>query len=287
MQTVIITGLSGAGKSQAVDILEDFGFFCVDNLPPQALMTFIDLCEQSDIEKLALVIDVRAEAFKPNKDLKLLDLKKQRPELNILYLDADDDALIKRYQETRRRHPLLLTSGTLEDAIHDEREWLKPLREAADNVIDTSNLKTAQLREEIQNILQNNQTPDMQINVIAFGFKYGVPRSADFSFDARFLPNPFYKPELRHLTGLDEPVRDYVMNFEEAQIYLKKTEELVEYVLPFYQSVGKYQISVAFGCTGGHHRSVTFAYLFEQYFKNLGYNTVLRTRDIEKDREAK
>ena len=130
MQTVIITGLSGAGKSQAVDILEDFGFFCVDNLPPQALMTFIDLCEQSDIEKLALVIDVRAEAFKPNKDLKLLDLKKQRPELNILYLDADDDALIKRYQETRRRHPLLLTSGTLEDAIHDEREWLKPLREA-------------------------------------------------------------------------------------------------------------------------------------------------------------
>lgn len=154
-------------------------------------------------------------------------------------------------------------------------------------MIDTSNLKTAQLREEIQNILQNNQTPDMQINVIAFGFKYGVPRSADFSFDARFLPNPFYKPELRHLTGLDEPVRDYVMNFEEAQIYLKKTEELVEYVLPFYQSVGKYQISVAFGCTGGQHRSVTFAYLFEQYFKNLGYNTVLRTRDIEKDREAK
>lgn len=287
METVIITGLSGAGKSQAVDILEDFGYFCVDNLPQQAILTFVDLCEESDIEKLALVTDIRAEVFKNARSIPLLELKERHPSIQILYLEADESSLVRRYQESRRSHPLAQSSGTLEDAIKQEREWLKPLRDAADNIIDTTGMKTAQLREEITSLLENSESPDVQINIIAFGFKYGLPRSADFSFDARFLPNPFYKPELRHLTGLDASVRDYVMSFEEAREYLKKAEELVEYVVPFYKNVGKYQITVAFGCTGGQHRSVTFAYLFAEYFKKLGYKTVLKTRDIEKDREAR
>lgn len=283
MKILLVTGVSGAGKSLAVDVLEDFGYYCIDNLPPQAAATFIDLCKTSEVEKLALVTDIRADVFK-NTDLsELIDLRERDPEVKILYLEADDETLIKRYQETRRNHPLQSETGTLEEALKKEKEWLKPLRDASDGVIDTTDLKVAGLREKIQEILQTPEG-EISIHVSAFGYKYGVLKSADFVFDTRFLPNPFYLPELRNMTGLDKPVRDYVMENEEARKYLEGIEKLIESILPYYVKIGKLQLSVAFGCTGGQHRSVTFAFLFERYFRELGYKTVLNTRDIFKDR---
>lgn len=283
MRILLVSGVSGAGKSQAVNILEDFGYYCIDNLPLQAVASFTGLCQDLDIEKLALVTDIRSSVLS-NADLtQLTELRRSRPDVQILYLDADDSVLIDRYQETRRPHPLLDTCGSLEEAIHQEKQWLSPLKRAADGIIDTSDKKIADLRDEIAAFLQETMD-EIKINVSAFGYKYGMMRSADFVFDTRFLPNPFYKPELRNKTGLDQEVRDFVFSDEEAREYLKKCEELIESILPLYATVGKFQVSVAFGCTGGQHRSVSYAYCFQQYFKDKGYQTHLSTRDIKKDR---
>lgn len=285
METVIITGLSGAGKSEAVDFFEDHGFFCIDNLPPQLIKTFVELCQGSDITRLALVTDIRAESFSKSFEESFLGFLRDNDSARLLFLDADDDTLISRFQQTRRRHPLTETEGSLENAIATERKILHPFRKAADNVIDTSGLKPAQLKEQLaEDFDQQKNDRLMQINILSFGFKYGPPRSADFAFDARFLPNPFYKDELRFKTGEDEEVRNYVMQSDVAKTYLERITQLLTDIIPSYLEVDKTHMTVAFGCTGGQHRSVTFAVLLAEAFKRMGYPVTLRHRDILKDR---
>lgn len=287
MKTIIVTGLSGAGKSQAIQILEDLGYFCVDNLPPQLIKTFIELCENTgaEIEKLALVTDIRGDIFSKEFQSSLISFKSEARDVKMLFLEADDETLITRYQESRRKHPLAGTAGSLSQSIQLEREKMRAFRNEADYVINTTGMKLKELKATLTEILASGQTETFtQINVSSFGFKYGLPMSADFVFDVRFLPNPFYKKELRSLTGEDAPVRDYVMAFEEAREFYRKVEELIDFVIPQYRKVGKEHLEVAFGCTGGQHRSVTFAWLIEEAFRKKGYLTKISHRDILKDR---
>lgn len=289
MRTLIVTGLSGAGKSKAVDILEDVGFFCVDNVPPQLVRTFVDLCHsgESEIDKLAVVTDIRGDLFSKWFQADLSDFSNNHKDVEILFLEADPEILVSRYQETRRKHPLSSKAGNLSQSIAMEKQMLMTLRDNADHIINTTKMSTADLKKTLINLLETEKTNvTIQVNASSFGFKYGMPMSADFVFDVRFLPNPFYKKELRPLTGNDEQVRDYVMSFPEAQDYFEKIVVLVDSVIPHYKNVNKEHVEVAFGCTGGQHRSVTFAYLFEQAFQKKVYKTSISHRDIQKDREA-
>lgn len=289
MKTIIVTGLSGAGKSQAIQILEDLGYFCVDNLPPKLIKTFIELCENTgaEIEKLALVTDIRGDIFSEAFQNSLINFKGGSRDIEMLFLEADDETLITRYQESRRKHPLTGIAGSLSESIKLEREKMSTFRQEADYVINTTDMSNKELKATLEKILQTETSEAFtQINIASFGFKYGLPMSADFVFDVRFLPNPFYKKELRSKTGEDQKVRDYVMSFGEAREFYEKVEDLIEFVIPQYRKVGKEHLEVAFGCTGGQHRSVTFAYLIEKAFRKKGYLTKISHRDITKDREA-
>ncbi|MGL4607781.1 MAG: RNase adapter RapZ [Eubacteriaceae bacterium] len=287
MKAIIITGMSGAGKSQAIEILEDGGFFCIDNLPSRFIETFLNLCQQSygDIQKIALVTDIRGEIFLDAKDSTLIEFKKNHPEVELFFLDANDETLVARYQESRRDHPLSGTAGNLLEAIKAERESLEPIKDIADEVINTSNIKVGTLKRRLQAILKHeeeNRKPE--VDIYSFGFKYASPLGADYVFDVRFLPNPFYKRELRELTGKDQEVRDYVMSFPEAQEFYKKILDLLTFVIPEFTKVSKNIVEIAIGCTGGQHRSVTFAWLLNEALKEKGYETKLRHRDINKNR---
>lgn len=289
MRTLIVTGLSGAGKSKAVDILEDVGYFCVDNVPARLVRTFVDLCysAESEINLLAVVTDIRGEIFSNSYQQDLSDLRDNNKDVEILFLEADKETLVRRYQESRRKHPLTARAGSLSSSIDMEIEMLSGLRKTADHIINTTRMSNGELRQTILNLIsaeKNNMT--IQVNVSSFGFKYGMPVSADFVFDVRFLPNPFYKKELRTLTGEDKEVQDYVMSFPESEAYFKKIVDMMETTIPLYRDVNKEHVEVAFGCTGGQHRSVTFAVLFEKAFKERGYVTRIAHRDIKKDREA-
>lgn len=286
MQTVIITGVSGAGKTQAIDYLEDFGYFCIDNMPIQLLPKFLDLCRSSDQEKVAVVTDIRSVALQKDKpEFREFYKLKQDPETTILYLDANDQAIVKRYQQTRRRHPLVLKTGSLEKAIKQERTTMQEMKDLADQIIDTSDLKPTDLYETLRDYFNKEEEADtFLINIISFGFKYGAPRSADFVFDTRFLMNPFWVPELRDKTGEDQEVRDFVMSNKEAQKYMDYIVDLLTLTIPFYLNVDKNHITVAFGCTGGQHRSVTFAHQLAEAFRDKGYIVQLDHRDILKDR---
>ena len=289
MKTLIVTGMSGAGKSKAIDILEDAGFFCVDNVPAQLVRTFVDLCRSGDseIDRLAVVTDIRGETFNKAFQEALIAFKNDNKNVDILFLEAEPAILVSRYQETRRMHPLAARAGSLSRSIELESQMLKPLRDDADYIIDTTALSTADLRKEINALLDEDKSDEpLHVNVSSFGFKYGMPIGADFVFDVRFLPNPFYKKELRDKTGNDAEVRDYVMSFDAAKMYFEKITDLIESVLPRYVDVNKEHVEIAFGCTGGQHRSVTFAYLTEKYFHAKGYPTSVSHRDITKDREA-
>ncbi|MEF9917845.1 MAG: RNase adapter RapZ [Eubacterium sp.] len=289
MKTLIVTGLSGAGKSQAIHILEDLGYFCIDNLPPKLIKTFVELCKNTgaEIEKLALVTDIRGDIFSEKFQASLIGFKQDHKDIEMLFLDADDETLIARYQESRRKHPLSSIAGSLSESIKLEREKMSSFRQETDFTINTTGMSNKELRAAIQQILESEEEEVFtQVNVASFGFKYGPPMSADFVFDVRFLPNPFYKKELRSKTGNDIEVRDYVMSFEEARQFYEKIEDLIEFVIPQYRKVGKEHFEVAFGCTGGQHRSVTFAYLVEEAFRKKGYQTKISHRDIMKDREA-
>ena len=289
MKTIIVTGLSGAGKSETVQILEDLDYFCVDNLPPQLIKTFVELCKNTgaEIDKLALVTDIRGEIFSKAFQSSLINFKQDNPDIEMLFLEAEDETLINRYQESRRKHPLTSIAGSLSQSIKMERQRMAVFRNEADYVINTTDMKVKELKATLQKILANEEAETFtQLNVSSFGFKYGLPMSADFVFDVRLLPNPFYKKELRSKTGEDQAVRDYVMSFPEAQEFLKKVEDLIEFVIPQYRKVGKEHLEVAFGCTGGQHRSVTFAYLIEAAFRQKGYLTKISHRDILKDRQA-
>lgn len=285
MELVIVTGLSGAGKSRAVDIMEDIGFFCVDNMPPKLIPTFAQLILQSEEkhDRVAVVTDVRGGEMFGEVFGALNELKKIECPYKILYIEADTPVIHRRYEETRRRHPLLEQSrGDLNAAIEAERGILRPIRQIADYVLDTSGFTVGQFRERITSLFLENPGAMMKIHVMSFGFKYGIPSGSDLVFDVRCLPNPFYIPELKHQTGLDAPVRDYVMKFPQAQNLVPKLFGLIDYLIPLYQTEGKSQLVISVGCTGGKHRSVTFAQLLAAHLAEQQLPVGITHRDIDK-----
>lgn len=286
MQLVIVTGMSGAGKSRVIDTLEDIGFFCVDNMTPKLIPTFVQLLEDSaeTREKVAVVADIRLGGSFSHLFNAIEELKKMDCEYKILFIDADNEVILRRYQETRRKHPLSNDNSAqeLQDIIVKEREILKSAREIADYVIDTSLLNTSQLKERIAKLFLGDVTNTLKINVNSFGFKYGTPKDSDLVFDVRCLPNPFYIPELKHCTGLEAPVRDYVMGFPQAQGLAPKLLDLINYLVPLYRAEGKSQLTISVGCTGGRHRSVVFAELVYNSIKEKGYNVSVYHRDINR-----
>ena len=284
MKFLIVTGLSGSGKSGAVNALEDIGYYCIDNIPPQLIPKFADICMQSNgqMDKVALVTDIRGGDMFYQLDGGLEYLRHSGPDVKILFLDASDDVLIKRYKETRRRHPLdEQCHGSLLSAITKERSVLSGIREAADYYIDTSDMTMAQLRDTVTDLFMDNPDDRMAVKVMSFGFKYGMCREADIVLDVRCLPNPYYIPELKKHTGLESCVRDYVMSFDSSKELDKKLRDLIDFLLPLYRHEGKTSLVIAFGCTGGKHRSVTFAENMHTYLEEKGVRTRVTHRDIE------
>jgi UPF0042 nucleotide-binding protein len=279
---LIITGMSGAGKTLALHALEDAGYFCVDNLPPRLLPTLVDLCSQSrqPIMKVALVADVRGGEFFRDLTNAVGKLRSESYEVRVFFLEANDEVLVQRYKETRRRHPLSNNGRDLLQAIQLEREQLAEIRELADEVIDTSGLTPQQLRDEILRRLQLGDGTTMQVKVVSFGFKYGVPVDADLVFDVRFLPNPNYDPALRPLTGQDERVKEFVLKQTETKEFLSRLKALLEFTLPLYRREGKSYLTIAVGCTGGRHRSVTLAEAIAEIVKANGFVCTVVHRDI-------
>ncbi|MCI5557106.1 RNase adapter RapZ [bacterium] len=285
MNFLIVTGLSGAGKSMAVNALEDIGFFCIDNIPAGLLPRILDFAQQGEnqLSRVAVVMDVRGlrSVEETRKALDALDEKKMP--YDILFLDANDNTIRRRYKETRRVHPMTITEGiSITEAIAKEREILQPLRERAKYVIDTSMLSAAQNRERVCGLFLNKGECSMSLSVVSFGFKYGLPQEADIVFDVRCLPNPFYVPELKNLTGMDQAVVDYVMAAPESQELLRRIESFLEYALPLYVKEGKSQLMIAVGCTGGKHRSITFARKIGEYCQKLGYQPSVQHRDAKR-----
>ena len=285
MKLVIVTGMSGAGKTVALKMLEDIGFYCVDNLPISLVDKFVQLVSGgTDIKKTALGLDIRSGEELENLDEILENWRGSDVDVQVLFLDANDAVLIKRYKETRRVHPLA-GAGRLENGIEKEREKLAFLKNEADYIIDTSMLLTRELRKELEKIfLQDARYKNMYVTVLSFGFKYGVPEDADLVFDVRFLPNPYYDEHLRPLTGQVQEVRDYVMRGTTAEIFLKKLYDMIDFLLPNYINEGKNQLVIAVGCTGGKHRSVTIARALYEHLEAVGeYGIRIDHRDIEKD----
>lgn len=283
MRFVIVTGMSGGGKTTAMKMLEDAGYYCVDNLPVSLLNKFVELMENpsSEVTKVALGIDVRAgEEILDAADI-FADLKAQGYQYEILFMDASDQVLLKRYKETRRIHPMA-SQQRVEVGIAKERERLAELYKAADYVIDTSALLTRELKEEMDRIfVENEGGHKLIVTVLSFGFKNGIPADADLVFDVRFLPNPFYIDELKHQTGNDKPVQDYVMSFQEAGAFLNKLTDMLEFLIPNYIKEGKYRLVLGIGCTGGKHRSVTLANAIYHKLKDLDIcGVTLQHRDV-------
>ena len=285
MQLVILTGMSGSGKSTAMKVLEDISFYCIDNLPPLLIPKFVDICEQTggSLNKVAVAIDIRtgdmfSEVYTTLKNLRA----NMGGRIKVIFMETTDDILIRRYKETRRKHPLMDKCSTLEEAIQLEREQLQPLHSVSDYYIETSRLSTAQLGAEIRDLFLDQQTDSMLVKIMSFGYKYGLSTEADLVFDVRCLPNPFYVPELKSHTGCESCVRDYVMRFQQSQDLLQKLTDLLDFLLPLYIAEGKSQLVVAFGCTGGKHRSVTFAELVGDTMRQKGYRVHKLHRDIAK-----
>ena len=285
MDFLIITGLSGAGKSRAADVLEDLDYYCVDNLPVALMPKFAELCIATGgrYEKVALVTDVRAKnGF--DELLKTLDqLKEMNCACRILYMDADVPTIVRRYKETRRPHPLAKRGGSIEEAVYREIDLLAPIRERADFIVNSSELTLGQLQGRLfELIAPAGSKRQLEVTVEAFGFKHGVPQDADLVFDVRFLPNPYYLEELRPLTGLDRPVAQYVFDSVEARTFMEKMEDLLDFLLPLYVEEGKLSLLIAVGCTGGRHRSVAIAAALTEYLKAKGVNAENINRDIKK-----
>lgn len=285
MNLVIVTGMSGSGKSSAVKVLEDIGFFCIDNMPPQLIPSFAAMCsENSEISKVAIVTDIRGGAmfFKLGEVIAKLHIR--GIDVKVLFLESSKEVLMKRYKETRRKHPLdEVSGGDLSKAIDAETELLGEIREHADYIVDSSFLSSTQLKEQIAELFLDKPTDRMIVSCMSFGFKYGVPGEADLVFDVRCLPNPFYIPELKHKTGLDSEVRDYVMRFEQSAQLRDKLFDLIEFLIPHYVSEGKSRLVIAYGCTGGKHRSVTFAELTAAFLRDKGCKIMTLHRDIDKN----
>lgn len=285
MEILIISGLSGGGKSKAASFLEDSGFYIVDNMPAAMILKFAEFCAGGGgrYARVALVYDVRtAESF--NELFDVLDkLKGMEGVCRMLFLDASPAAIINRYKETRRRHPLEKETDSLEEAVEKERELMLPVKERADFIIDTTRLSTAKLRQELLRIFNGEgEQGGMTVNITSFGFKYGLPLEADLVLDVRFMPNPFYIEELRHQTGLDKPVADYVFGFQQTQDFLRKVEDLLSFTLPLYAEEGKTGLVIAVGCTGGHHRSVAITHALTEFVRAQGFPVAEHHRDMER-----
>ena len=281
MKFIIVTGLSGTGKSEAMRSLEDMGFYCVDNLPPALIPKFAELCYQSNstIDKVALGIDVRGRKFFKALHESLNVLRKDKYPFEILYLDCSDDILLKRYKMTRRNHPLAI-NRQIPEGIKIERTILEPLKEIADCIIDTSNMKPKDLKEEISKIYANGEVNNnLTISVVSFGFKHGIPSDSDLVFDVRFLPNPYYVEELRNKTGDDQEVRDYVMDSEISHQFYDKLLDMINFLVPQYIKEGKHHLVISIGCTGGRHRSVTICNLISDELMKQDYRVVKKHRD--------
>ncbi len=285
MEFVIVTGLSGAGKTRAMHAMEDIGFFCVDNLPPALIPVFYDLCIKSEglRNRVAVVTDTRGGELFKSFFTAMEALKRDKKPYKILFLDSSDAVLVRRFKETRRKHPLSDDlNGSLEQAVRLEREMLKPVKECSDYVIDTSGVSPAQLKTRISELFLNSPGDSLSVHCISFGFKFGIPMESDLVFDVRCLPNPFYDEELRPQTGLDAPVRDFVMEKEETAGFISRFTDMVDYLLPLYSKEGKSQLVIAVGCTGGHHRSVALAQYMCDYLGAKGVKTSVTHRDIQK-----
>ena len=283
MEFVIISGLSGAGKSKAASIMEDMGFFCVDNLPAPLIPKFAELGMggNGEYDRVVLVTDIRGGTRFDGLFQALDGLRAMQCEYRIVFMDASDQVIIRRYKETRRSHPLAEECSSLEEAIALEREMLAPLKEKADWVIDTSGLSTRALKGALLRMFSKNSAErSMEVRVMSFGFKHGIPTEADLVFDVRFLPNPYYVAELRPLTGLDPGVRDYALSSRQSQEFLEKLKEFVCYLLPRYVEEGKTSLTVAVGCTGGHHRSVAVAHALADTIRGLNYPVNESHRDM-------
>lgn len=288
MQLVIITGMSGSGKSTVMKVMEDIGFYCIDNLPPLLIPKIVDMCDQSEgsLNKVAIAVDIRtgdlfADIFNTLHVLKM----EMHPQLKVIFTEASTEVLLKRYKETRRKHPLADKCNSLREAIRLEREQLQPLRDKADYLIETSQLGTAQLGEEVRDIFLENHSDSLLVKVTSFGYKYGVSTESDLVFDVRCLSNPFYIPELKTHTGCESCVREYVMQSDKSQELMQKILDLLRFLLPLYIAEGKSQLVVSFGCTGGKHRSVTFAEMIGNALREDGYRVHKMHRDIAKDRK--
>ena len=289
MQILIVTGMSGSGKSSVMDVMEDIGFYCIDNIPPKLITQFVDLCRQSesDISKIAVAVDIRtgdmfAEIFRSWQELK----RQPDVDVKVLFIEATHDVILKRYKETRRKHPLSEKfNGNIHEAINYEWSQLSQLREIADYYVETSNFTSSQLKEQVKTIFLEKNSDSLIIKVMSFGFKYGVASDADLMFDIRCLPNPFYIEELRNHTGCDSCVRDYVMGFSQSKVLFEKLTDLIDFLIPLYVQEGKSQLVIAFGCTGGKHRSITFAELMAKHLADKDYKVQKYHRDITKDRK--
>ncbi len=285
MRFLIVTGQSGAGKSRTASTLEDLGYYCVDNLPPELIQQFAEICLATTgrFERVALVSDVRAGQ---NFDglLNSLDaLDAMGCEYSIVFVEAELDTIIKRYKETRRSHPLSRDGTPLAEAVHREKQLLSRVRERADFIIDTTSLTTARLRSELIRLFEGDQPQRaMVVNIVSFGFKYGLPVDADLVFDVRFLPNPYYIADLRPKSGLTPEVRDFVFSYQQTRDYFSKLEDLLAFSLPLYFEEGKTSLVIAVGCTGGRHRSVAIAKEMGEYVAKRGYPTVVNHRDVDR-----
>ena len=285
MEFLIITGLSGAGKSRAADVLEDLDYYCVDNMPVALLPRFAEFCAatRGRYEKVALVTDVREKDGFGELLTTLEGLRAGEITCRILYMDADVPTLIRRYKESRRPHPLAEKGGSVEQAIRREMELLAPVREQADFVVNTSRLTLGQLQSRLFELLcGEGEKRELDLTVLSFGYKHGLPAEADLVFDARFLPNPFYVDELREKSGLDLPVKEYVFSFQQTRTFMEQLETMLEFLIPLYIEEGKKSLTVAVGCTGGRHRSVAIAAALNDHFLARGMASVNVNRDIDK-----
>ena len=284
MEFLILTGLSGAGKSKAVEMLEDIDFVCIDNMPPTLLPAFGQIVLKSPADsKFAVVIDARAGSGITEFSGALDELNEMEVPFQLLFIDCEDSVLVNRFKETRRRHPLANEyNQSISEAISAEREMIAPFKQRADFSIDTTYLSSKQLKDRIAGLFLGSGEQTMRIQCMSFGFKYGLPSDADLIFDVRCLPNPFYVPELKTKTGLDEPVSSYVMGFEQSQEFLQKLTDLIDFSLPLYMEEGKSELVIGFGCTGGKHRSVTFAEAMSKHLRERRIHCNTIHRDIQK-----
>ncbi|MCK5812231.1 MAG: RNase adapter RapZ [Clostridiales bacterium] len=285
MNMHIITGMSGAGKSLIMKAIEDLGFYCIDNMPPKLIPEFVKMYEKTNmVSDVAIVVDIRGGDFLDEFFPAINQLEVRNVTYDILFLEANDKNLVKRYKETRRNHPLSNDKISLFEAIKLERIKLEKIKNQANFIIDSSDMHPKQLREEIKDLFVSGEEHEkLMINIVSFGFKYGTPLDSDLIFDVRFLPNPYYNTSMRKLTGKNEVVRNYVLKHEQTQIFINKLEDLIEFLIPYYIQEGKTQLVVGIGCTGGRHRSVTIADRIAKILKDNNHRLIIKHRDIDND----